>query len=85
MSKGKSIMDNPEKKPGNIEYTRRRKTKETYNTICVGHHYAQTSTTLIRHEPFYTYKTWLTAVSDLDEERPYAISLDPSQSHTLLF
>ena len=27
---------------GNIEYTRRRKTKQRHNTICVGHHYTQT-------------------------------------------
>ena len=27
---------------GNIGYTRRRKTKQKHNTICVGHHYAQT-------------------------------------------
>ena len=24
---------------GNIEYTRRRETKQKHNTICVGHHY----------------------------------------------
>jgi len=29
---------------GNIGYTRRRKTKQTHNTICVEHHYAQTNT-----------------------------------------
>jgi hypothetical protein len=33
-----------EKKPDNIGYTRRRKTKQEHNTICVGHHYAQTNT-----------------------------------------
>jgi hypothetical protein len=32
-------MDNPEKLP-----TRRRKTKQKHNTICVGLHYAQTNT-----------------------------------------
>ena len=32
-------MDNPEKLA-----TRRRKTKQTHNKICVGHHYAQTNT-----------------------------------------
>ena len=51
-------MDNPEKlatqdtqdvekqsrETGNIGYTRRRKTKQTYNTICVGQHYTQTNT-----------------------------------------
>ena len=29
---------------GNIGYTRRRKTKQKHNTICVGHNYAQTKT-----------------------------------------
>jgi hypothetical protein len=28
----------------NIGYTRRRKTKQKHNKICVGHHYAQTNT-----------------------------------------
>jgi hypothetical protein len=28
----------------NIGYTRRRKTKQKHNTICVGHHYAQKNT-----------------------------------------
>ena len=32
-------MDNPEKLD-----TRRRQTKQKHNTICVGHHYAQTNT-----------------------------------------
>jgi hypothetical protein len=35
-------MDNPKKLA--IGYTRRRKTKENHNTICVGHHYAQVNT-----------------------------------------
>ena len=30
-------------KTGNIWYIRRRKTKQRYNTICVGHHYAEVS------------------------------------------
>ena len=29
---------------GNIGYTRRRKTKQKHNTICVGYHYMQTNT-----------------------------------------
>ena len=28
---------------GNMGYTRRRKTKQKHNTICVGHHYIQTN------------------------------------------
>jgi hypothetical protein len=29
---------------GNIRYTRRRQTKQKYNTLCVGHDYMQTNT-----------------------------------------
>jgi len=29
---------------GNIRYTRRRKTKQKHNTICVEHHYEQSNT-----------------------------------------
>jgi len=29
---------------GNIRYTRRRKTKQEHNTVCVGHHHTQTNT-----------------------------------------
>jgi hypothetical protein len=36
--KGQSI------ETGCIGYTRRRKTKQKHNTICVGHHYSQTIT-----------------------------------------
>ena len=35
-------MDNPEKN-GNTCHTRRRKTKQKHNTICVEHHYTQTN------------------------------------------
>jgi len=36
---------------GNIRHTRRRKTKQNHNTICVGHHYMQTDTNNVN-------KTW---------------------------
>jgi hypothetical protein len=39
-----AIKNGQSRETGNIGYTRRRKTKQTYNTICVGHHYAQTNT-----------------------------------------
>jgi len=39
-------MENPEKLA-----TRRRQTKQKHNTINVGHHYAHTNSTYIRHEP----------------------------------
>ena len=29
---------------GNIGYTRRRKTQQKHNTICIGHHYTETNT-----------------------------------------
>jgi hypothetical protein len=35
-------MDNPEKL-ATYGITRRRKTKQKHNTICVGHHYVQTN------------------------------------------
>jgi len=38
--KWQSKMDTPEK----LTTTRQRKTKQKYNTICVGHHYTQTNT-----------------------------------------
>ena len=36
-------MNNSEK-AGSIVYTRQRKTKQKHNTICLGHHHAQTNT-----------------------------------------
>jgi hypothetical protein len=42
--RGQSKFDNPEK-TGNIVYTRRRKTKQKHNTICVEHHYPKTQIT----------------------------------------
>ena len=39
-----AIQNGQSRETGNIGYTRRRKTKQKHNTICVGHHYAQTNT-----------------------------------------
>jgi hypothetical protein len=36
-----AIKNEQSRETGNIEYTRRRKTKQNHNTICVGHHYGQ--------------------------------------------
>jgi hypothetical protein len=36
-----AIKKRQSRETGNIGYTRRRKTKQRHNTICVGHHYAQ--------------------------------------------
>jgi hypothetical protein len=57
LRKGQSKLDNPEtlatlgirdeekhRETGNIGYTRRRKTKQTHNAICVEHHYVQINT-----------------------------------------
>jgi len=38
------IKNGQSKETSNIRYKRRRKTKQKYNTICVGHHYTQTNT-----------------------------------------
>jgi len=43
ITKGKS------RETGNLGYTRRRKTKQKHNTICVGHHYIQTNTNNINN------------------------------------
>ena len=39
-----AIKKRQSRETGNIGYTRRRKTKQRHNTICVGHHYAQANT-----------------------------------------
>ena len=38
-----AIKNGQSRETGNIWYTKRRQTKQKHNTICVGHHYAQTS------------------------------------------
>jgi len=38
------IRNRQSRETGNIEYTRRRQTKQKYNTIGVGDHFAQTNT-----------------------------------------
>ena len=42
-----AIKNGQSSKTGNIGYTRRRKTKQIHNTICVGHHYAQKKTNYV--------------------------------------
>ena len=44
-------MDNPEKMA-----TRRRQTKQKHNTICVGHHYAQTNANNLKIGHGLSYK-----------------------------
>ena len=55
-----AIKNGQSRETGNIGYTRRRKTKQKHNTICVRHHSwftAQANTNnvkqIIRHEPSY--------------------------------
>ena len=38
-----TIKNGQSRETGNIGYTRRRKTKQKHNTICVGQHYIQTN------------------------------------------
>ena len=40
---------NEEKQNNNTGYTKRRKTKQQHNTVCVGHHYTQTNTNNINN------------------------------------
>ena len=40
----RTIKNGQSRETGNIGHTRRRKTKQKHNTICVGHHYSQTNT-----------------------------------------
>jgi len=45
-----AIENEQSRETGNIEYTRRRQTIQTYNTICVEHHYAtNTNKTKTQH------------------------------------
>jgi hypothetical protein len=39
-----AIKKGQSRETGNIRYTRRIKTKQKHNTICVGHHYTQANT-----------------------------------------
>ena len=39
-----AIKNGQSRESGDIGYTRRRKTKQKHNTICVGHHHTQTNT-----------------------------------------
>jgi hypothetical protein len=39
-----TIKNGQSRETDNIRYTRRRKTKQKHNTICVGHHNTQTNT-----------------------------------------
>jgi hypothetical protein len=44
-----AIKNGQSRETGNIGYTRRRQTIQTYNTICVEHHYATNTNTTIKN------------------------------------
>jgi len=46
-----AIINGQSRETSNIVYTRRRKTNQKHNTICVGHHYTNTITSNVN-------KTW---------------------------
>jgi len=52
-----AIKKGQSRETGNIGYTRRRKTKQKHNTICVGHHYMQTYTNNINKTCFLLQTT----------------------------
>jgi hypothetical protein len=39
----RTIKNEQSRETDNIEYTRRRQTKQKHNTICVGYHYPKTN------------------------------------------
>jgi hypothetical protein len=47
-----AIKNGQSRETSNMEYTRRRKTKQKHNTICVGHHYVQAKTNNVNMGPF---------------------------------
>ena len=38
-----TIINGQSRETGDMGYTRRRKTKQKHNAICIGHHYMQTN------------------------------------------
>ena len=62
------------KETGNIGYTRRRQTKQTHNTICVGHHYAQANTNGV-------IKTWAHLQTTGDKDEPNIVLCGNRNGH----
>jgi hypothetical protein len=75
-------MDNPEKLDGNIGYTRRRKTKQKHNTICVVHHYMHTDTHNVN-------KTWALLQTTGGKDEPNIVvslkKLNTDNAHLVYF
>ena len=55
--RGNAIINGQYRETGNIIYTRRRKTSQKHNTICVGHHYTQTNTNKLNKTRFLLQTT----------------------------
>jgi hypothetical protein len=64
---------------GSIEYTIRRKTKQKYNTICVGHHYIRVITKLPNSEQ--SFKGKVKTHKYLNRQNPP----DPSYMEDILY
>ena len=61
-----TIKNGHSREHGNIGHTRRRKTKQKQNTICVGHHYAQTNTNSINKTWVHLYIiSWLKCINQM--------------------
>ena len=63
-----AITNGQSKESGKIWYTRRRKTKENHNTICVGHHYAQVNTNNVN-------KTWVLLQTTGGKDEPNIVCM----------
>ena len=60
------VNNGQSRKTVNIVYTRLGKTKQKYNTICVGHHYAQTNTNNVN-------KTWVLLQATGSKDEPHIV------------
>ena len=58
-----AIKNRPSRETGYMRYTRRRKTKQKHNTICVGYHYEQTNT-------YNVNKTWVLIQTTEGKDEP---------------
>ena len=52
-----TINNGQSRETSNTRYTRRRQTKQTHNTICVGHHYRQLNTNNVSKTRTLTQRT----------------------------
>jgi hypothetical protein len=66
-----AIKVDKSRETGNIEYTRRRQTKQKHNTICVWNHYMQANTNNVD-------KTWGPLQTNRDKDDPNIVSMRKS-------